>query len=234
MPTAKDRVRATMSRLISPRAPATVMAARTGPAHGTYNSPPSSARCPTTPGGRPIDLKSLRGKVVLIDFWTYSCINCQRSLPRGGARRDRCPFPGVRLREGRGQRRRPGEEARGHLSGGSGQQPGHLEQLPQPDRGSDQEPAQAGGPHRPAAGAHGVRADRRPPHAGPHAGDVSQQPPHPQVRRPAPPGGQGGGLPLPGRPPRRRHRPGRHLDTDTNTSPPDLAPRSRSTTAART
>ncbi|MGW5739186.1 MULTISPECIES: cytochrome c biogenesis protein DipZ [Streptomyces] len=34
-----------------------------------------------TPGGRPIDLASLRGKVVLIDFWTYSCINCQRSLP---------------------------------------------------------------------------------------------------------------------------------------------------------
>lgn len=26
-------------------------------------------------------LKSLRGKVVLIDFWTYSCINCIRTLP---------------------------------------------------------------------------------------------------------------------------------------------------------
>ncbi|MEV6752997.1 cytochrome c biogenesis protein DipZ [Streptomyces sp. NPDC051214] len=38
-----------------------------------------------TPGGRPIDLASLRGKVVLIDFWTYSCINCQRSLPHIGA-----------------------------------------------------------------------------------------------------------------------------------------------------
>jgi thiol-disulfide isomerase/thioredoxin len=24
---------------------------------------------------------SLRGKVVLIDFWTHSCINCMRSLP---------------------------------------------------------------------------------------------------------------------------------------------------------
>ncbi|AXG80880.1 cytochrome c biogenesis protein DipZ [Streptomyces paludis] len=34
-----------------------------------------------TPGGKPVDLASLRGKVVLIDFWTYSCINCQRSLP---------------------------------------------------------------------------------------------------------------------------------------------------------
>ncbi|MFJ4716409.1 cytochrome c biogenesis protein CcdA [Streptomyces sp. NPDC088785] len=34
-----------------------------------------------TPGGEPVDLKKERGKVVLIDFWTYSCINCQRSLP---------------------------------------------------------------------------------------------------------------------------------------------------------
>ncbi len=29
----------------------------------------------------PLTLKSLRGKVVLIDFWTYSCINCIRTLP---------------------------------------------------------------------------------------------------------------------------------------------------------
>ncbi|MER7681428.1 cytochrome c biogenesis protein CcdA [Streptomyces sp. NPDC096934] len=34
-----------------------------------------------TPGGQPVDLKRQHGKVVLIDFWTYSCINCQRSLP---------------------------------------------------------------------------------------------------------------------------------------------------------
>lgn len=29
----------------------------------------------------PINPDNLRGKVVLIDFWTYSCINCLRSLP---------------------------------------------------------------------------------------------------------------------------------------------------------
>jgi cytochrome c biogenesis protein CcdA/thiol-disulfide isomerase/thioredoxin len=29
----------------------------------------------------PLTTKSLRGKVVLIDFWTYSCINCLRALP---------------------------------------------------------------------------------------------------------------------------------------------------------
>jgi thiol-disulfide isomerase/thioredoxin len=38
------------------------------------------------PGGSwfnsaPLTLVSLRGKVVLIDFWTYSCINCLRTLP---------------------------------------------------------------------------------------------------------------------------------------------------------
>jgi cytochrome c biogenesis protein CcdA/thiol-disulfide isomerase/thioredoxin len=34
-----------------------------------------------TPGGRPLSMSALRGKVVLIDFWTYSCINCQREVP---------------------------------------------------------------------------------------------------------------------------------------------------------
>ncbi|MCC7005645.1 MAG: cytochrome c biogenesis protein DipZ [Ottowia sp.] len=29
----------------------------------------------------PIDTAALRGQVVLIDFWTYSCINCLRTLP---------------------------------------------------------------------------------------------------------------------------------------------------------
>jgi cytochrome c biogenesis protein CcdA/thiol-disulfide isomerase/thioredoxin len=34
-----------------------------------------------TPGDRPLTLKELRGHVVLIDFWTYTCINCLRTLP---------------------------------------------------------------------------------------------------------------------------------------------------------
>src|SRR3989338_5472143 len=38
------------------------------------------------PGGvwfnsEPLTLEQLSGKVVIIDFWTYSCINCQRTLP---------------------------------------------------------------------------------------------------------------------------------------------------------
>ncbi|MEP6978892.1 MAG: cytochrome c biogenesis protein DipZ [Thermoleophilia bacterium] len=34
-----------------------------------------------TVGDRPLTLRQLRGKVVLVDFWTYSCINCIRTLP---------------------------------------------------------------------------------------------------------------------------------------------------------
>ncbi len=34
-----------------------------------------------TPGGRPLTMAGLRGRVVLVDFWTYSCINCERTLP---------------------------------------------------------------------------------------------------------------------------------------------------------
>ena len=34
-----------------------------------------------TPGNRPLTLAGLRGHVVLVDFWTYTCINCIRTLP---------------------------------------------------------------------------------------------------------------------------------------------------------
>ncbi len=34
-----------------------------------------------TPAGKPLTLAGLRGRVVLVDFWTYSCINCLRTLP---------------------------------------------------------------------------------------------------------------------------------------------------------
>jgi cytochrome c biogenesis protein CcdA/thiol-disulfide isomerase/thioredoxin len=35
-----------------------------------------------TDDGKALSLDELRGKVVLIDFWAYSCINCQRALPK--------------------------------------------------------------------------------------------------------------------------------------------------------
>jgi cytochrome c biogenesis protein CcdA/thiol-disulfide isomerase/thioredoxin len=34
-----------------------------------------------TAGGQPLTLADLRGHVVLVDFWTYTCINCIRTLP---------------------------------------------------------------------------------------------------------------------------------------------------------
>jgi cytochrome c biogenesis protein CcdA/thiol-disulfide isomerase/thioredoxin len=34
-----------------------------------------------TPGDKPESITQLRGKVVLVDFWTYTCINCIRTLP---------------------------------------------------------------------------------------------------------------------------------------------------------
>src|SRR4051794_18832867 len=34
-----------------------------------------------TPDGRPLSLRALRGRVVLVDFWTSPCINCLRTLP---------------------------------------------------------------------------------------------------------------------------------------------------------
>ena len=34
-----------------------------------------------TRAGHPLTLHELRGKVVLVDFWTYTCINCLRTFP---------------------------------------------------------------------------------------------------------------------------------------------------------
>ena len=48
---------------------------------------PDYGKAPSLDGGghwlnsQPLTMQKLRGKVVLIDFWTYSCINCLRTLP---------------------------------------------------------------------------------------------------------------------------------------------------------
>ncbi|MFC4243394.1 cytochrome c biogenesis protein CcdA [Gryllotalpicola reticulitermitis] len=38
-----------------------------------------------TSDDKPLSLAALKGKVVLVDFWAYSCINCQRELPHAEA-----------------------------------------------------------------------------------------------------------------------------------------------------
>ncbi|WP_446706518.1 redoxin family protein, partial [Aeromonas veronii] len=30
---------------------------------------------------QPLSVSALKGKVILVDFWTYSCINCIRAIP---------------------------------------------------------------------------------------------------------------------------------------------------------
>ena len=62
-----------------------VAAARTVPA-GVTALPveplrPSLAGATGWLNSEPLSLERLRGKVVLVDFWTYSCINCLRTLP---------------------------------------------------------------------------------------------------------------------------------------------------------
>ena len=50
----------------------------------TYGQAPDftdNQRWFNTPGGESLSMSGLRGKVVLVDFWTYTCINCIRTLP---------------------------------------------------------------------------------------------------------------------------------------------------------
>ncbi|UZN52058.1 thioredoxin family protein [Cupriavidus cauae] len=48
---------------------------------------PNQTRAPEFAGierwlnSQPLSMEGLRGKVVLVDFWTYSCINCINTLP---------------------------------------------------------------------------------------------------------------------------------------------------------
>ena len=48
------------------------------PVEGTL---PSLAGATGLLNSPPLDAQALRGKVVLVDFWTYSCINCLRAMP---------------------------------------------------------------------------------------------------------------------------------------------------------
>lgn len=49
---------------------------------GDYGkAPPIIAEGPWINSDRALSLEDLKGKVVLIDFWTYSCVNCVRTIP---------------------------------------------------------------------------------------------------------------------------------------------------------
>jgi cytochrome c biogenesis protein CcdA/thiol-disulfide isomerase/thioredoxin len=86
-----ERSRAVEGRLSSLRGPSRfasvaapslpVVAASQLPRLGQAPDFTATQRWFNTPGGRPLTLAALRGHVVLIDFWTYTCINCIRTLP---------------------------------------------------------------------------------------------------------------------------------------------------------
>jgi cytochrome c biogenesis protein CcdA/thiol-disulfide isomerase/thioredoxin len=56
-------------------------AAAAQPALDREGSMPALAGATGWLNSPPLTRESLRGKVVLVDFWTYSCINCLRALP---------------------------------------------------------------------------------------------------------------------------------------------------------
>jgi thiol-disulfide isomerase/thioredoxin/sugar lactone lactonase YvrE len=51
------------------------------PMEGTINAPEFPEGLEWLNTDRPLRLRDLRGKVVLLDFWTYCCINCMHILP---------------------------------------------------------------------------------------------------------------------------------------------------------
>jgi cytochrome c biogenesis protein CcdA/thiol-disulfide isomerase/thioredoxin len=68
---------------VSPRAGVSIAGVQT-PSLSKLGAAPeftATQRWFNTPGGRPLTLAGLRGHVVLVDFWTYTCINCIRTLP---------------------------------------------------------------------------------------------------------------------------------------------------------
>jgi cytochrome c biogenesis protein CcdA/thiol-disulfide isomerase/thioredoxin len=82
---ALENSHAVQSRLASLR-PGPKFASTGGPASnlprlGAAPAFTDTQRWFNTPGGRPLTLHGLRGRVVLVDFWTYTCINCIRTLP---------------------------------------------------------------------------------------------------------------------------------------------------------
>ena len=86
----QDRTEASASGLnafkrtknVTERTPVTsTTAAAGGKALPDYGPAPDFGGISQWFNSRPLTMAHLRGKVVLIDFWTYSCINCLRTLP---------------------------------------------------------------------------------------------------------------------------------------------------------
>ncbi|PJI52857.1 hypothetical protein CTI14_36230 [Methylobacterium radiotolerans] len=90
----------------------------------------------------PLTMELLRGKVVLVDFWTYTCINCIRTLPYVTSWHQKYKDQGLAVvgvhtpefpfERSTAQCTKGAATLRHHLSGGAGQPLRHLDRLPQP------------------------------------------------------------------------------------------------------
>ncbi|MGI9111138.1 MAG: cytochrome c biogenesis protein DipZ [Gaiellaceae bacterium] len=76
-----DAAQRELRELTGARAPEPVAVPEGGSTLPDYGRAPEFAGLNGWLNSKPLTVAGLRGKVVLIDFWTYSCINCLRTLP---------------------------------------------------------------------------------------------------------------------------------------------------------
>ena len=83
-----SRRRLALGALLAVALHETRRAGAVGPSLVDYGPAPEFAGIDAWINAQPLSMASLAGTVVLIDFWTYSCINCLRTLPKIIAWRD--------------------------------------------------------------------------------------------------------------------------------------------------
>ena len=76
-----DTAQRELEELTGAREPEPVAAAADASALRNFGPAPEFRNIAGWLNSEPLTIAGLRGKVVLIDFWTYSCINCLRTLP---------------------------------------------------------------------------------------------------------------------------------------------------------
>ena len=81
IPTAAAATPAPTAPNASAGSPASEDSADEGPLAGTIPAPAFPDDLDWLNVSRPLTLAELRGKVVLLDFWTYGCINCMHVIP---------------------------------------------------------------------------------------------------------------------------------------------------------
>ena len=76
-----DRAQRELEELTGAKAPKTASGDTAEGELEDYGAAPDFTDVAAWLNSKPLTLAQLRGRVVLIDFWTYSCINCLRTLP---------------------------------------------------------------------------------------------------------------------------------------------------------